>query len=54
MAEIRHYLLIHAAVEKVYLAISEQSGLAGWWTDDVVAEPKINSIAEFNFDEKIP
>jgi len=52
MAEIRHYLVIHAPVEKVYRAISEQSGLAAWWTDDVVAEPKINSVAEFNFDEK--
>ena len=51
MAEIRHYLVIHAPVEKVYRAISEQQGLAAWWTDDVIAEPKVNSIAEFNFDK---
>ena len=52
MAEIRHYLVIHAPLEKVYRAISEQQGLAAWWTDEVVADPKINALAEFNFDEK--
>lgn len=49
MADILHNLIIKAPKEKVFKAITEQEGLAGWWTADVKAEPKVDSIAEFNF-----
>jgi len=49
MAEIKHFLIIKASPEKVYRAITEQEGLASWWTRETIAKPQIGSIAEFNF-----
>lgn len=46
---IYHRLLITAPVEKVYQAITEQAGLAGWWTPDTIAKPEIGSISRFGF-----
>jgi len=46
-------LLLEVAIaitpERVYAAITEQAGLASWWTPDVVAEPTLGSVAEFRF-----
>lgn len=44
-----HRLLIAAPVEKVYRAITEQDGLAGWWTPDTMAQPEVGSILRFGF-----
>jgi len=52
MAEIRHMLLIDAPVEKVYKAITEQTGLARWWTAETVAMPEVGSVAEFKFGDR--
>ena len=49
MADIRHYLLIKAPVEKVYRAITEPEGLAGWWTPEVKASPEVGFVNEFRF-----
>lgn len=41
---------ISAPRERVYETITEQAGVASWWTPDVVnAEPKVGSVAEFRF-----
>jgi uncharacterized protein YndB with AHSA1/START domain len=40
---------IQAPAERVYAAITEQSGLSRWWTPSVGAEPRVGSIAEFQF-----
>lgn len=50
MAEILHDLIIKAPTAKVYQALSEQKGLANWWTRHAEVEPRTNSIAQFSFD----
>jgi uncharacterized protein YndB with AHSA1/START domain len=41
---------ISAPPERVCQAITEQAGLASWWTPDVSsAEPRVGSVAEFGF-----
>lgn len=32
MADILHRIIVEAAPEKVYRALTEQTGLSGWWT----------------------
>lgn len=49
MPDILHQLTIKASPNEVYLALTEQRRLASWWTTDVVAEPTVNSVAEFGF-----
>ncbi len=44
-----HRLSIAAPVEKVYQAITQQDGLAGWWTPDTIAKPEVGSILRFGF-----
>ena len=52
MAEIHHMLLIDVPVERVYQAITDQDGLAAWWTTQVVAKPVVGSVAEFAFGDR--
>ena len=40
---------IQAPTDRVYAAITEQSGLSSWWTPDVTAEPRVGSTGEFRF-----
>src|SRR5687768_16077057 len=49
MPNIRHELIIGAAAEKVYRAISRQEGLSAWWTPDTIAKAEVDSIARFAF-----
>jgi uncharacterized protein YndB with AHSA1/START domain len=49
MPNIRHTVLIGAAAEAVYHAVSSQEGLSAWWTSDVKAKPELDSIARFAF-----
>lgn len=49
MAVIKHYLRINTSAEKIYRALTEQDGLARWWTVEVIAQPVADSIAEFKF-----
>lgn len=48
--KICHRLLIEAPVEKVYEALTTQKGLAGWWTPETEAQPKVGSILQFVFE----
>lgn len=50
MSEILHQLNIKAPPGKVYQALTEAKGLANWWTQHVVAEPRVNSIAQFTLE----
>lgn len=50
MPEILHQLSIKASPGRVYQALTEQKGLANWWTHFSYAEPRIDSVAEFEFD----
>jgi len=52
MFEIRHLITIDAPVGVVYMAITQQEGLAGWWTTDAVTNPVVGSIAGFRFGDR--
>ncbi len=49
MANMRHEVEIDAPPEKVFEAITTQTGLRGWWTADSMAEPRVGSVAVFGF-----
>jgi uncharacterized protein YndB with AHSA1/START domain len=49
MPNIHHEVLIIAAVEKVYQAITDQQGLSAWWTPYTKATSEIGSILRFAF-----
>jgi uncharacterized protein YndB with AHSA1/START domain len=52
MPEILHQLRINAPVERVYAALTQQTGLASWWTKDTRAAPTLGSIAQFGFNNR--
>ena len=52
MPDIVQELTIEATPENVFNAITNQDELAQWWTNQVTAEPKVGSIAEFTFDKR--
>lgn len=52
MADILHLVTIKARPENVYRALTEQAGLAGWWTENVSAEPVVGSVAQFRFGDR--
>ena len=49
MAQIQQELFIAASAEKVYDALTSQTGLASWWTPKAVAIPKTGSVSRFPF-----
>jgi uncharacterized protein YndB with AHSA1/START domain len=49
MADILHKITIKAVAGRVYAALSQPAGLAGWWTNDVQAEDRVGTIAKFRF-----
>lgn len=52
MPDILHRVGIDASAEKVFKALSEEKGLAGWWTRNVTAPPGVGEVLEFRFDNK--
>lgn len=52
MADILHELVIHASPEDVYQALTEEEGLANWWTRDTRAVPMVGAVAEFGFHDR--
>jgi uncharacterized protein YndB with AHSA1/START domain len=52
MYDIKHLVTIDAPLPLVYMALTEQEGLAGWWTTDTIAKPIIGSIAGFRFGDQ--
>ena len=51
MADILHRVGIRSSADKVFEALSEEKGLAGWWTQNVKASPEIGAIDQFGFDD---
>jgi uncharacterized protein YndB with AHSA1/START domain len=52
MPDIVHRVGIKASPEKLYEALTEQSGLAGWWTKDTTASAAVGAIDRFRFGDK--
>ncbi len=52
MPEIIHKLLIKSPPETVYEALTTQEGQSSWWTRDCRVIPKIETVAEFYFDNR--
>lgn len=52
MPDILHRVGIKAPVEKIFCALSEQAGLAAWWTTDVEASAKVGVVNRFRFGDK--
>jgi uncharacterized protein YndB with AHSA1/START domain len=52
MFEIKHLLTIDAPIALVYAALTEQEGLAAWWTTETIATPTVGSIASFRFGDR--
>jgi uncharacterized protein YndB with AHSA1/START domain len=50
MADILHEVVIQAPPAKVYEAITQQAGLASWWTTHSIAKPEVGSTSEFGFE----
>jgi uncharacterized protein YndB with AHSA1/START domain len=49
MADILHEITIAAPAAPVFDAVTSERGLKGWWTDDVRADAKSGTVAEFGF-----
>ena len=49
-----HRVGVKAPVKKVYEALTQQTGLAGWWTCNTKAEPKVGALLQFRFTEGGP
>ena len=52
MPDILHRVGIQAPAAKVYRALTEQEGLAGWWTRNVKAPAGVGSVIQFRFDDR--
>jgi uncharacterized protein YndB with AHSA1/START domain len=52
MPDIRQLVTIDAPVGVVFMALTQQEGLAGWWTTDVEIKPVVGSIASFKFGDR--
>jgi uncharacterized protein YndB with AHSA1/START domain len=50
MADILHKISIAVPASDVYAALTEQQGLARWWTESVRAEARVGAICRFRFD----
>ncbi len=50
MVDILHKIRIHAPQEKVFESLTSQAGLAGWWTQDVKAQARLDAEIHFGFD----
>lgn len=40
---------IAATPERVFDALTQQDGIAGWWTNDLTVKPEVGTLAEFRF-----
>ncbi len=45
-------LLVDALIDVVYRAVTEQEGLAAWWTRETVAAPEVGAIIQFKFGDR--
>lgn len=51
MLEIRRRVVIKAAPEKIYEAITRQEGLSNWWAKQTTAKPEVGFVNTFTFGE---
>lgn len=49
MKKIIHSVHVHATPRKVYEALTTTDGLSGWWTNNVVVEPRVGGMIRFTF-----
>lgn len=49
MKEIYHCFWINAPIQKIYSALTEESGLSGWWTKYLKVGRTVDSISTFRF-----
>lgn len=49
MADILHEVTIEASPAQVYEALTEQSGLQGWWTEHTKTKAQTGTVSEFSF-----
>ena len=49
LPEIVHLVEIASPADRVYEALTTQTGLSSWWTQDTHAEPKVGAVNEFGF-----
>lgn len=49
MVDIVHRVGVEAPVSRVFHALSTKSGLAGWWTEQVTGDERVNGILNFRF-----
>ena len=51
MAAIVKELIIEAAPQRVWNALTNPDEIARWWTDDLSATPEVGTLAEFRFSQ---
>ncbi len=49
MPDINHRVAIHAAPERVYLALATAAGIRQWWTRDATLASEVGGAGEFAF-----
>lgn len=49
MKKIIHYVHVHAAPERVYVALTTEEGLAGWWSTAVNVQAGVGGVIDFRF-----
>jgi uncharacterized protein YndB with AHSA1/START domain len=49
MPDILHRIGIKSSASNVFHALSEERGLAGWWTKNVKASPTVGAVNQFRF-----
>jgi uncharacterized protein YndB with AHSA1/START domain len=52
MPNILHRVGIETPAEKVYESLTQQKGLAGWWSTNTEASPEVGAIDKFRFGDR--
>ena len=54
MFDIVHRIAIKGSPQAVFSALTTRDGLAGWWTRDTTAEPRVGATNQFRFGDGGP
>jgi uncharacterized protein YndB with AHSA1/START domain len=52
MFDILHRVGIRSSADQVFEALSEEKGLAGWWSKNVTASPMVGAVNKFRFGDR--
>jgi uncharacterized protein YndB with AHSA1/START domain len=52
MPDILHRVGIKSSTDKVFAALTEEKGLAGWWSRSATASPVVGAVAKFRFGDR--